>query len=178
MTHLSSWWTVHILYTDFPIRKWIRELKYCFMISPSSEKPQWWQEHSNALLLCVRACVFLCLSVCVHACVWREVWDWLQRNSTRGLRGEGESPSYWVTLSSSPILTFPLIALHLPNHVKWACMLTPHSVHSKTHAHPPTHTHTKKAWPVTESHSSTHIVVFPSLKRTLYWLNVFCLNKT
>lgn len=79
-------------------------------------------------------------------CVWRGL---LHRNSTRALRGGGESPSYWVTQSGSPIFTFPLIALHLPNHVKWACMLTPHSVCAHTH----THTHQESQWQI---HSSTH----------------------
>ena len=113
-------------------------------------------KHIDTATKCVYMCVCVCVCVCLCVCVFVCVGGWLHGNSTRGLRGEGESPSYWVTQSSGPILTFPLIALHLPNHVKWACMLTPHSVYSHTHTHAHTHTHIQEAEPLTEKHTHSH----------------------
>lgn len=76
---------------------------------------------------------------------------WCREDEKRAESGGGR-PRYWVTQRSAHMFTFPLIALHLRNHVKLACMLAPHSVHSQSHtqpmsinawdAHPPTHTHT------------------------------------
>lgn len=114
------------------------------------------------------------------AVMWlqRGVWGWLCTSSSRGLRGKEQSSSYWVTPSSSPMLTFPLIALHLSNHVKWACMLIPHSVHTHTH----THTHSslnKKAKPVsvTAEHENTRALgsSFPWQKTTQNSLKVECI---
>lgn len=72
----------------------------------------------------------------------------VQRQLRRS-EGGAERPRYWVTKRSARTFTFPLIALHLQNHVKLACVLAPYSVLSQSHTHSQwaslheTHTHTQ-----------------------------------
>lgn len=87
------------------------------------------------------------------------LWKLLLRQLLRPERSGTEWSRHRITQSTSPALTFPLIALHLSKHVKPACVLTPYSVCSNTL----THSESLAGERITAAHANTRALgwIFP-----------------